>query len=60
MSDAEEFRKQAHDARQMAAQSGKQEDKDFWLKLTEDWLKLAQSADEREAKRNSARPNFIC
>ena len=41
-----EFRKQAEEARQMAARSAKQEDKAFWLRLAEDWLKLAQDADK--------------
>jgi hypothetical protein len=38
MSDVEEFRKQAEDARQMAARSIKQDDKVFWLRLAEDWI----------------------
>jgi hypothetical protein len=40
MSNADEYRKQAEDARQMAARSLKEEDKAFWLRLAEDWLKL--------------------
>jgi hypothetical protein len=43
VTDADEFRKQAEDARQMAARSIKKEDKAFWLRLAEDWIKLAQS-----------------
>jgi hypothetical protein len=50
VSDANEFRKQAEDARQMATQSVNQEDKAFWLRLAEDWIKLAQDAD-KNAKR---------
>ena len=46
MTDADDFRKQAEEARQMAARSLKQEDKAFWLCLAEDWIKLAQQADE--------------
>jgi hypothetical protein len=46
MTDADDFRKQAEEARQMAARSLKQEDKAFWLRLAEDWIKLAQQADE--------------
>ena len=45
VSDADEFREQAEDARQMAAQALSQEDKAFWLELAEGWLKLAQEAD---------------
>jgi hypothetical protein len=47
MTDADDFRKQA---RQMAARSLKQEDKVFWLRLAEDWINLAQQAEEN-AKR---------
>jgi hypothetical protein len=46
VSAADDFRKQAEEARQMAARSLKQEDKAFWLRLAEDWLKLAQDADK--------------
>ena len=51
VNDAEEFRKQAHDAREVASRSAKPEDKAFWLRLAEDWLKNAQDADEREKSR---------
>ncbi len=51
LSDADEFRKQATDAREMAARSLKQEDKAFWLRLAEDWIKLAQQADEAAKSR---------
>ena len=46
MTDADDFRKQAEEARQMTARSLKQEDKAFWLRQAEDWIKLAQQADE--------------
>ena len=36
----------AEEARQMAACSLKQQDKAFWLRQAEDWIKLAQKADE--------------
>ena len=36
----------AEEARQMTARSLKQEDKAFWLRQAEDWIKLAQQADE--------------
>jgi anaerobic glycerol-3-phosphate dehydrogenase len=46
VSDADDFRKQAEEARQTAARSQKQDDKAFWLRLAEDWMALAQEADE--------------
>ena len=46
MSDADDFRKQAEEARQTAASSLKSGDKVFWLRLAEDWMTLAQEADE--------------
>jgi hypothetical protein len=36
VSNADQFRKDAEEARQMAARSTKQEDKAFWLRLAED------------------------
>jgi hypothetical protein len=48
MSDGgDEFRKQAEEVCQMAARSLKQQDKAFWLRLAEDWIKLAQEADSK-------------
>ena len=47
LSDADEFRRQAEDARKMAAGTSKQADKVFWLRMAEDWAKLAQEADEK-------------
>jgi hypothetical protein len=43
---ADEFRKQAEECRQLAATALKAIDKAFWLRLAEDWLKLAQEADK--------------
>jgi hypothetical protein len=56
VSDADEFRKQAEDARQMAARSLKQEDKAFWLRLAEDWNKLAQEADRDRGRSGGQGP----
>ncbi len=39
------YRKNADEARQQAAKSISPDDKERWLKIAEDWLKLAQSAD---------------
>jgi gluconate kinase len=51
VSDSDGFRKQAEDARQMAGRALKKEDKAFWLRLAEDWAKLAQDADEKPKRR---------
>ena len=48
----DEFRKQAEVANKMAARCIKDEDKLFWSRLAEDWLKLAASADETDKRRN--------
>jgi hypothetical protein len=50
MTDANDFRRQAEEARQTAARSLKQEDKAFWLRLAEDWIKLSQQADENSER----------
>jgi hypothetical protein len=49
--DAAQFRKQAEECRQLAAMALKQTDKAFWLRLAEDWLKLAQEADKQNEHR---------
>ncbi len=41
MNDAYEFRRQAVEARELAARSATAEDKAFWYSLAEDWMKLA-------------------
>jgi hypothetical protein len=51
MNDADRYRKQAEDARQMAAKSVSPLDKATWLRIAEDWLRLAQDVDTREGKR---------
>jgi hypothetical protein len=45
-SDADQFRKQAKECRQLTARALKPVVKAFWLRLAEDWLKLAQAADK--------------
>ncbi len=59
MSNADQFRKDAEEARQMAARSTKQEDKAFWLRLAEDWNKLAQEADKNEDRDGTQRPGIL-
>jgi hypothetical protein len=51
VSDSDEYRKQAEEARQMAAKAVLREDQVFWLRMAEDWAKLAQAADERSKGR---------
>ena len=59
MSNADQFRKDAEEARQMAARSTKQGDKAFWLRLAEDWYKLAQEADKNEDPNENQRPGIL-
>jgi hypothetical protein len=44
-SDAEKFHKEAEECRQMAKQAANPQDKEAWVRLAEDWLKLAQEAE---------------
>jgi hypothetical protein len=44
---ADEFRKQAEEAKQMAKFCLKQENEALWLRLAENWLRLAQEADNK-------------
>jgi hypothetical protein len=43
--DAAKFRKHAEDAREHAAKAMSPLDKEAWLRVAEDWVKLAVSAD---------------
>jgi hypothetical protein len=45
--DADRFRKQAEECRQQAAKAINPLDKETWLRVAEEWLKLAQVTDER-------------
>jgi hypothetical protein len=45
--DAAKFRKQAEEARVQAAKSVSPLDKEAWLRIAEEWLKLAQSAEQK-------------
>jgi hypothetical protein len=44
---AARFRRQAEEAREQAATALSPLDKEAWLRLAEDWLKLAVSVDGR-------------
>ena len=46
MTDLDEYRTQAEDARKMAARAVRTEDKAFWLRMAKDWAKLAEAADD--------------
>jgi hypothetical protein len=50
-SQADDFRKQPEECRQLSATALKSVDKAFWLRLAEDWLKLAQEADKPSKRR---------
>ena len=52
MNPGDEFRNQAEIANKLAARCVKEEDKLFWRRLAENWLKLAASADETDKRRN--------
>jgi hypothetical protein len=47
---SEEFRKQADIASKLAARSSQDADKAFWLRLEQDWLKLAKTAAETDQR----------
>jgi hypothetical protein len=46
--DADRFRKRAEEVRDQAARAYSQHDKEAWLRVAEEWLKLAASAEKRE------------
>jgi hypothetical protein len=48
--DAARFRQQAEEARDYAGRAFSPLDKEAWLRVAEDWLKLALSAEERDRK----------
>ncbi len=51
MGNADDYRKQAEDARTKAAKAINPIDQATWMRLSEDWLRLAQEADRRASKR---------
>jgi hypothetical protein len=53
MSDADiaRLRKQAEESRQMAERAINPLDKEAWLKVASEWIKLAQAAEERLGRR---------
>ena len=49
--DADRFRKQADEARQQAEKAINPLDKEAWLRVAGEWIKLAQAAEDRLGKR---------
>jgi hypothetical protein len=47
--DSDRFRRQADECRQLAAKALNPLDKEAWLRLAEEWLKLAISVEERRS-----------
>ena len=45
--DAERFRQEAEERRHQAVKAIDQRDKEGWLRLAADWIKLAEEADRR-------------
>jgi hypothetical protein len=45
--DADQFRQEAEQCRQMAEGCVSQPDREAWLRLAADWVKLAESAEQR-------------
>ena len=48
--DAAGFRKQAEECRAQAAKAVSPLDKEAWLQVAEEWLKLAESAENQRQK----------
>jgi hypothetical protein len=47
--DADRFRQEADECRKLAERSPSQLDKEAWLRLAADWIKLAENADQRRS-----------
>jgi hypothetical protein len=45
--DAERFRQEAEECRTLAAIAKTAPDKEAWLRLAADWIKLAENAEQR-------------
>ncbi|UPJ84459.1 hypothetical protein IVB16_21560 [Bradyrhizobium sp. 183] len=50
--DANKFRKEAEECREQAAKAISADDKETWLRLAGDWMKLAQEAENRSRNRS--------
>jgi hypothetical protein len=51
--DAHRFRQEADECRKLAERSAAPSDKEAWLRLAADWIKLAEEADQRRAMLSS-------
>jgi hypothetical protein len=45
--DADQFRQEAEECRKLAESAVRESDKEAWLRLAADWIKLAESAEQR-------------
>jgi hypothetical protein len=50
MTDADRFREEAEECRKLAERSASQLDKEAWLRLAADWIKLAENAEQRRRR----------
>jgi hypothetical protein len=48
--DAERFRLEAEECRRLAENARTEVDKEAWLRLADDWIKLAESAQQGRAR----------
>ena len=48
--DAERFRQEADECRNLAERSASQLDKEAWLRLAADWINLAENAEQRKRR----------
>ena len=48
--DADRFRQEAEECRRLAERSPSQLDKEAWLRLAADWIKLAENAEQRQPR----------
>jgi len=54
MNDAERYRRQAEECRRMAEKVFSPLDKEAWLLLATDWLRMVQMAEQREGRRRQS------
>jgi hypothetical protein len=47
----EKLRKEAEESRRMADAANNQQEKDFWLRIADGWMELAQKVDQQAAKK---------
>jgi len=48
--DVERFRSEAEECHKLAEKALSQADKEAWLRLAADWIKLAENAQERRSR----------